>query len=378
MKTDRRQRGWLTFELVVILLLIGMFVLPAIVANQSRVSRNVTRDKLRSEYVDDFSLFYRAVRSYIPTVEGTWAAGSRNVITVAQLRTANLLPPSWAARDTGDGTTPIGSTFVAYSIKGSGATPTQTVITESGNASLARLESLGFPQPDATNAVPGLLDIKRQVASRLWDAGIPAGTLDAGTLTVAGAGSNGWTRGVNAWFVSAAQQPFVVGMLGFPELEPPTTVNDPRGAGANHGECRAINGQGGKTPANMAGWVQPTCPTSHPVQVTDWPVCGPEGYQYDSDFVDIRAGIKKREDDGNAINDSCTSNVSGSRSPPCDNDLQNYSTYQHYDAGTTTVVQNVCATAVYYDYNPPGNLYGYWPMQRVWSLNARNLYCCQR
>jgi hypothetical protein len=239
------------------------------------------------------------------------------------------------------------------------------------------LETLGFDQPNAQNAVAGLLDLKRSIAFKLWELGIPSGTINATTTTVTGAGSNAWTKVATAWLVTAPQQPLVATMLGFPDLEPPSTVNDPRGSAVNHGGCVPVDGQNGRGPG-VSGWTQPTCPPSNPVQVASWPVCSGEGTIYDGDFVEIQASAFFRENVGRALNNTCSEAVSGTRDPSCDTALQNYVHIQEYAVGRMPVLKNVCSSSQYLDYNVPGNIGSYWPLTRQWNNGGNNLYCCQR
>lgn len=365
-----KNRGFaLTELLIAVAVLMVIFGLLARQAAESR--RRSVINQIVAEYVTDFQLIGRASREFVNAAKSTWGAGTVNTITFTNLRSGGYLPSSFAARSTGDGTTPMGNSYSIVSIKdasGSGAT---TVVSESGSALAARLESAGLAS-DAT----GLAQMKRRIAAALVEQRVIAGTIDAGTTVVNGAGSNGWTKALAAYFGSAPTQPATAVLIGFKDLETDVSGGSPDD-NVNHGECRPIDGQAGRTPNNMSGWVQPTCPGSHPVKVAEWPVCGGEGYQYDGDFVDIQASIQERLDMYAAMDNTCTWDVSHGRSPPCDSSLANYGTKQVYAIGNMAVVRNICSTHTYYDTSPPGNLGPWYPLSRQWTIGGKNLYCCQ-
>jgi len=208
-----KNRGFGLVELLIALALFAM-VVAGIARFNADQRRQQVAARLVAEYVGDYMMISRASREYVSANKGPWAASSVNVITVAMLRTAGFLPTSYAVRSTGDGTTPFGNTFRIVSIKAATGTVASTVIGETGNAIAARLEAAGIAA-DAT----GIAQFKRQVAAKLAEQGLAAGTIIGGTTVVTSAGTNGWTKALGTYFPTAPTQMAVATLIGFPDLE---------------------------------------------------------------------------------------------------------------------------------------------------------------
>lgn len=198
-------------------LLIALAIMAVVLAGSARYLQEQRRraviTQISGEYVNDLLTAARGLRAYVDANKSTWAAGSVNVVPLSTLRTGGYLPTSFAARTTGDGTTPMGNTYTMVAIKAATGSDAPAVVGEVGNALAARLEAAGLAA-DAS----GMMALKRQIASTL-SASVPAATIGAGTTVATGSGSNGWTKALAAYFPTAPSQPAVAALVGFPDLE---------------------------------------------------------------------------------------------------------------------------------------------------------------
>ena len=224
-----RARGFSLVEILVVIIVLG--ILAVLGAREFRDRQQATaRTSVVSEYVSDFSIVARAAYEYALANSTTWADNTRVDITFAQLRTAGFLPAGFTTRNTGDGTTPLGNTFVMGGQIDANDN-VRVVVAESGNAHPQRLSSMGFIDAN------GVAQIKRQIAGELVRRGVGGATLAAGSTTATGGGSNPWTVSVAGFLPAAPGQIAVATLVGFPELEPEGITGRPNEQ-IDLGRCR--------------------------------------------------------------------------------------------------------------------------------------------
>jgi type II secretory pathway pseudopilin PulG len=356
----KRNHGYLLFEVLIVLMLVAI-AFTGFRSYQQRQFANRQQERILAEYVNDYTSLMRAVRHYTGTRESGWAANSVNVITVAQLVAAGELPTGFGTRPTGTNQTVLGQTIRIVAIRNAAATRTPTVVTETGTANGAMLELAGLRSDGAD-----LLPFKRRAAAAIAATRIVAGTVAPSVLTVTGAGTNGWTKDVTAYFAAAPTQAVVAGMVGFPDLDLLFDPN-PTANGGNWGDCpvaKAAEGMFG-FPSTTA-----TCPAGT-TEVGSWPACGGTAGVYSVGFTSVT--ISASVDRGRpAMNVTCSPSTSGSWGPPCNSQLMNGYAYVQHTINNAIVSESLCGSAEYVDQGILVN----WPTFRQAPNNIRHKLCC--
>jgi len=360
MKTNRHQRGYLLFEILIVMMLVAI-AFTGFRSYQQRQFSSRQQERIQAEYVNDFMSLARAVRHYVGTRESAWAASSVNTITLAQLVTAGELPTGFATRPTGAGQTVLGQSFRIVAIRNPTATRTATVITETGSANGALLEMAGL-RADGTDVLP----LKRRAAAAIAAVRIPAGTLPAGGLVVTGAGSNAWTKDLTAYLAASPTQAVVAGLVGFPDLDLLVDPN-PIGSAGNWGDCPVAVASN-----DIRGFpaINAVCPVGT-TEVGSWPACGGSGGVYAVGFASVTIGGAFGQDEAARFN-TCDPGISGGWAPPCNQDLMNVHTIVQHSMNNAILTESKCSSVIYGDVGVLIN----WPSYRSAATNIRHKLCC--
>jgi len=353
------QKGFTLLELILVAGVIAI-VLAALPSLWRRVPQGRAETAVVDEYVNEALMLMRASRNYAETNQSVWAPNSVNIITIPQLVTAQQLPSSFGTRATGSDRSPAGNVWRIVAIRNATGPSSRIVVTETGAANGAELESIGM-QANGSDVAR----LKARVALALVGQRVPAATVAGGTTSAVGGGSNPWTKDLSAFFAGATPtQPVIAGLIGFPDLDAAFDPN-PMSA-ARYGDCPvapAVTGSYGLPTGNG------TCPVGT-TEVGSWPACGSGATVYAVGFQAVTVGVPVPERSP-ALNNTCTS-ASNWREPPCDELLMNQFDVVIHTINASTVSRSVCLANVY---NDSGMVFN-WPQQLVANSAPRHKLCC--
>lgn len=265
------KRGFALLELIVVVGLLAV-LLAAYLNFQHRSAQATARDTAKAEMLSDLKVLTRATQQYVKDNVSAWPEGSQTTITLAQLRTAGLIPTNFAARVYGADRTPFGAPYRIIAIRNTGEPGAKTLIGDAPTDLLAAYEGYGLDLTTAQGAA-----VKREIAGLLVAEGFPAASVASGGATATGGGSNSWTKNVSAWIGNGAW-PTTQILLGFPDLE-----GSMPGGGDNPGEevvkyedCEVVRPTCSVStfePGCVGSVVEATCPVGKEEAGT-YPHCG--------------------------------------------------------------------------------------------------------
>lgn len=377
MKTSVPRAAGFTLLEALIVIVVMLATLLIGVAYWRDMQKRMNNDNVVATEARELSQITNAVVQYVNANKSTWAAGSTQTITIANLIAAGKLPTAFGNRTGTDGETPLGQQYrIVAIVDAANSSIVRTVVTETGSMLVSRLDRGGVS--NTTAGMTGVKDAMGQRGQSQFQ--LVCGTIGAATTSATGV-LKGWTKDLSAWIGTAPTQPLVVSMVGFPDLGGPGNP-DPN-APKKYSNCSVVKafptgctpdnvgnqcgyGYGNVTPGPGAGTFSQsrvTCGTR--TEVGSFPYCA----NFAISSTDVGTLTSASRTESGTYTDNCATGNHAYSDNFTDTTLNN-----------VTILTEGCGGQRWYQQQgPPTCLYqlGYTtPNQLVTGGGGKNLLCC--